>query len=124
MADKDKEAKPAAAGAKSAKKPGLRPDMATLLGLLLAMGGILGGLILEKGQIQDVAQATAALIVLGGTIGAVMVTTPMPIVLRAFAGLSAVFFERPGNAGEIIPMLIGYATKARKGGIVSLETEA
>ena len=31
----DKEAKPAAAGPKSAKKPGLRPDMATLLGLAL-----------------------------------------------------------------------------------------
>src|SRR5205807_9454842 len=104
------------------KGPGARPDIATLAGIGLAAAGILGGLILEKGQIQDVAQATAALIVLGGTIGAVMVTTPMPIVLRAFGGLSAVFFERPGNAGEIIPMLIGYATKARKGGIVSLET--
>src|SRR5437763_16838438 len=114
----DKEAKPAAAGPKSAKKPGLRPDMATLLGLALALGGILGGLSLEKGKIQDVAQATAALIVLGGTIGAVMVTTPMSVMLRAFRGLGAVFFERPGGAGEIVQVLIGYATKARKGGIV------
>src|SRR6267378_4035857 len=116
----DKEAKPAAAGAKlaagakPAKKAGLRPDMATLLGLGLATGGILGGLILEKGKMQDVAQATAALIVLGGTIGAVMVTTPMAVMLRAFRGLSAVFFERQGGAGEIIQVLIGYATKARK----------
>jgi chemotaxis protein MotA len=120
----DKEANPAAKAAKAAKKPGLRLDMATLLGLVLATGGILGGLMLEKGKIQDVAQATAALIVLGGTLGAVMVTTPMPVVLRAFRGVRGVFFERPGGAGEIVQVLIGYATKARKGGIVSLETEA
>jgi chemotaxis protein MotA len=119
----DREARPETAG-KKPKKPGRRPDMATLLGLALAMGGIVGGLLLEKGNIQDVAQATAALIVLGGTMGAVMVTTPMPVMLRAFRGLSAVFFEQPEGARETIPVLIGYATQARKGGIVSLESEA
>ncbi len=106
------------------KKPGVRPDMATIAGLALALVGIIGGLLLEKGSIQDVAQATAALIVLGGTMGAVLVTTPMPIVLRAFQGLGSVFFERPGGAPETIEMLIGFAGKARKNGIVSLETEA
>ncbi len=38
---------------------------------------------LEKGKIQDVAQVTAAMIVLGGTLGAVLVTTPLPVLLRA-----------------------------------------
>jgi len=42
-------------------------------GIVLAMGGILGGLLLEGGKIKDVSQFTAALIVLGGTFGAVMV---------------------------------------------------
>src|SRR5438270_12392756 len=92
----------AAANPKPAKKPGSGRDMASLLGIALALGGILGGLILEKGQIADVAQATAALIVLGGTIGAVMITTPMPIVKRAFGGLGAVFFQRAAGAGEIL----------------------
>src|ERR1700716_1130025 len=116
MAD-NVETKPAAK-AKPPKKQGSRPDMASLLGLAIAFGGIIGGLLLEQGQLQDVAQATAALIVLGGTIGAVMVTTPMPIVLRAFGGLSAVFFERSTGGGEILQLLIGYAAKARKNGIV------
>lgn len=102
----------------------LRPDLSTLGGLLLAMVGILGGLILEKGSIQDVAQATAALIVLGGTLGAVMVTTPMNVMVRAFRGMGAVFFERGHSTGGIIDSLIQYATKARKNGIVSLEKEA
>ena len=79
---------------------------------------------LEKGSIQDIAQTTAAMIVLGGTFGAVLVTTPLPVVLRAFRGLGAVFFERASSASALIEQLIQFATKARKNGIVSLETEA
>ncbi len=59
------------------KKASTRPDIATLGGLLLAAGGILGGLVLEGGKLTDIAQVTALMIVLGGTIGAVMVTTPL-----------------------------------------------
>jgi len=107
-----------------AKKPGVRPDLATLAGLALAALGIVGGLLLEKGQIQDVAQGTAALIVLGGTLGAVLVTSPLAVVLRAVRGLGSVFFERANNAREVIDMIIGFAAKARKNGIVSLEADA
>src|SRR4051812_10042286 len=107
-----------------AKKSGMKPDIATLAGIVLALAGILGGLILEKGQIQDILQGTAALIVLGGTFGAVLITNPLPVVLRAFGGLSKVFMEQASSTPEIIESLIQYATKARKNGIVSLESEA
>jgi chemotaxis protein MotA len=85
--------------------------------------GTLGGLILEKGKVQDVAQVTAALIVLGGTLGAVMVTTPIGVLLSAAAKLSHVFFESRHAPDAIIEQIIAYATKARKQGIVSLESE-
>jgi chemotaxis protein MotA len=110
--------------AKKEKKGGLKPDLATVAGIALAMAGILGGLILEKGQLSDIMQGTAALIVLGGTFGAVLVTTPLPVVVRAFKGLGKVFFEDSGSRTETIEALIGYAAKARKNGIVSLESEA
>jgi chemotaxis protein MotA len=105
-------------------KGGARPDYATLAGIGLAMSGILGGLILERGSIQDVAQGTAFMIVIGGTLGAVLVTTPLAIVLRAFRGLGSIFLERTGTTAAMIEALIQFATKARKNGIVSLETEA
>jgi chemotaxis protein MotA len=101
-----------------------RPDIATLGGIALALAGIVGGLILEKGSIQDVAQGTAFMIVFGGTLGAVLVTTPLGIFLRAVKGLKSVFFEEAANAAATIDVLIGYATKARKNGIVSLESDA
>ena len=79
---------------------------------------------MEKGSIQDVAQVTAAMIVIGGTLGAVLVTTPLPVFLRACKGLSNAFLERGSSTGATIESLIQFATKARKNGIVSLETEA
>ncbi len=102
---------------------GRRPDFATLGGLVLAMAGILGGLVLEKGKVTDVAQLTAAIIVLGGTLGAVMVTTPMDLLRSAAGKLSVIFFETSHSPQSIIEQVIVYATKARKNGIVSLEDE-
>jgi chemotaxis protein MotA len=98
--------------------------MATLGGIAVALAGILGGLLLEKGSIQDVAQATAAMIVIGGTLGAVLVTTPLPVFLRACRGLRSAFLEKGSSTAATIDALIRYATMARKHGIVSLETEA
>ena len=113
--------------AKNADKPkpaGMKPDVATILGIVCALGGIVGGLLLEKGQLIDVAQYTAALIVVGGTLGATLVGTPLPVFFAALGRLKAVFFQRAEDAGGVIEQLIGYATKARKNGIVSLEADA
>ena len=104
-------------------RPTLRPDVATLLGLLLAAGSILGGLMIEGGKLTDVAQVTALMIVLGGTIGAVMVTTPLKTLIRAVKYLGSVFFEDEENPHQVIEEIIGYATKARKNSIMSLEAD-
>lgn len=106
------------------KKAGGKPDIATVVGLLLATGGIVGGLLLEGGEIKDIAQYTAAVIVLGGTFGAVMIATPLSVLIAAMKQLMAVFFEKAVTPNDTIEEIIGYATKARKNGIVSLEQDA
>ena len=125
MADAKPENQPAGKPGKGkAKGGGSRPDLVSIGGLVVAIGGILTGLILEGGKITDVAQFTAGLIVLGGTLGAVMVTTPMAVLLRAAKKTGAVFFEKTHAADAVIEEIIGYATQARKQGIVSLEQQA
>lgn len=111
------------AGAKK-KSATKKPDLTTCCGLVLALGGIIGGLILEGGNVQDVAQVTAAIIVLGGTIGAVMVTSPTSVLMSAARKLPLVFFEEVQTPNAVIEEIISYATKARKNGIVSLEQDA
>ncbi len=101
-----------------------RPDFATIGGLVLALGGIVGGLLLEGGKIKDVAQITAAVIVFGGTFGAVMVTTPHHVLTRALRKLHLVFVDRAPQPGDAIEEIISFAGKARRHGIVSLEQDA
>lgn len=107
-----------------AGKAGMKPDLASVLGLILAIGAILGGLVLEKGSVRDVAQYTAALIVFGGTLGAVMLNTPLDTLKSAVAQIKSIVFERSHSASALIDEIIVFATKARKQGIVSLESDA
>jgi chemotaxis protein MotA len=110
--------------AKGEKKARIRLDFATVLGIGLALGGILGGLVLEGGRLSEILAPTALLIVLGGTLGAVLVTTPQDVLARSFRRFFAVFFEKRLSAQNVIEELIVYATKARRSGIVSLEFDA
>jgi len=109
--------------AKAGKGGGGKPDFASIAGILIAFGGIVGGLLLEGGKISDISQVTAGIIVIGGTLGAVMLTTPLSVLIGAVKQLGAVFFEKSHNPSQVIEEIIGYATRARKNGIVSLESE-
>ena len=123
MPEEVKAGKAAENTAAPAKKT-TRPDFATFGGLLLAVGGIVGGLLIEGGAISDIAQYTAAIIVLGGTIGAVMVSMPMRVITGAVKRFVGIFFEKASAPDEVVERLIDYASRARRGGIVSLEQEA
>lgn len=98
-----------------------KPDLATIGGTVLAVTAIVGGLLLEKGEIKDIAQLTAAIIVLGGTLGAVMIATPMPTILGAMRRAKAAIADSEPEPRELVDQLIRYATEARKNGLVSLE---
>jgi chemotaxis protein MotA len=106
------------------KKNKTKPDFGTIGGVLLAAAGIVGGLILEGGELRDITQVTAALIVLGGTFGAVLINTPLPIVVGAVKRTHALFFEAAQPYREVLEQMIEYATKARKAGLMALEQEA
>ncbi len=98
-------------------------DKSTLVGLVLAVGGILLGLMLEGGNLGQVLQPTAALIVLGGTLGAIFIQYPGTVALRAFRRLAQVFVEPAQDAQSTIEVLIKYANLARREGIISLDKE-
>jgi chemotaxis protein MotA len=98
-------------------------DKSSLAGVFLAVGGILLGLFLEGGRLSQILQPTAAVIVFGGTLGAVMLQFPLRVVLAAFRRLARVFVDNSKNPQEIIAEIVSYAHKARKHGIVSLDED-
>ncbi len=110
-------------GNDSARRKSSGVDLATLVGLVVAFGGILGGLVLEGGRVADVTQITAAMIVIGGTAGAVMVTTPLPILIAAVKKSTRVLWDSTVRPEPMIEQLLRYAKEARKGGLISLESE-
>ncbi len=100
-----------------------RWDFSTLGGLLIALLGVVGGLLFEGGRVGDVVQLTAALIVLGGTAGAVMVTTPSALFVGALKKLPSVFWHKPQSAEKTTRAILQFATQSRKMGIASLEPQ-
>ena len=84
-------------------------DKSTIVGIVVAIGGIAGGLLIEGGKLAQVIQPTAAMIVLGGTIGAVMIQFPLPVVLKAAKKISAVFIEPHHDLKSLVAELVKYS---------------
>jgi len=98
-------------------------DKATLAGLVLALGGLLLGLTLEGGNLSQILQPTAAMIVFGGTLGAILIQYPLPVALSGLKRLEHVFVEPAQNAQSTIELLVKYANQARREGLISLDRE-
>jgi chemotaxis protein MotA len=98
-------------------------DKGTIAGILLAIGGIVAGLLLEGGNLGQILQPTAAMIVFGGTLGAVMIQFPLRTVIGSFKDLGKVLFVQSEGPQSVIAQLIQFANKARRQGIVSLDSE-
>lgn len=98
-------------------------DTGSLGGILLAVAGILAGLLLEGGHLGQVLQPTAAMIVFGGTLGAVMLQFPLSTVLAAAQRLARLFLHRSDGGEALLHQIVGFANKARRNGIISLDQD-
>lgn len=98
-------------------------DIASIGGLILALVGILGGMIIEGGSPVEIMKPTAAMIVIGGTAGACMLQFPLSIFIAACKSIVKVFLHKGADGEAIVQQIVGFANKARKSGIVSLDAD-
>jgi chemotaxis protein MotA len=98
-------------------------NRSTLGGIVLATVGITIGLYLDGGNIGQMLQPTAALIVFGGTLGAVMVQFPFSVVKRAALQMKDIFFGVDDPAPGLIENILRYSATARRSGLISLDAE-
>jgi len=98
-------------------------DIASIGGIILAIAGILTGMMVEGGSISQITQPTAAMIVIGGTVGAVMLQFPMNIFTAALKQAMKIFVSRSSDGEAIVAQLVKFANKARRSGIISLDQD-
>lgn len=96
-------------------------DITTILGIIVALGAIIGGQMLEGGHVSTLMQLTAFIIVIGGTMGAVMIQYSLPTFLLGLRLVKWAFIPPPIHLDEVIEQISSWGNTARRGGLLSLE---
>ena len=98
-------------------------DIASILGIFFGVGMIMFGNWMEGGDPKSVVGLAAAVIVFGGTLGAIMLQFSPKTLISAMLGLKTVFLgEKTDSVGQI-GQIVDFARRARREGILALEKE-
>lgn len=96
-------------------------DRASVAGIVLAIGGIIAGQLLEGGHLASLVQPSAFVIVFVGTLGAVLLQSGMPSFLRGLKMTKWVFAAPPDTYQTTQAELVNWSTIGRREGLLSLE---
>lgn len=97
-------------------------DISSIIGVVSGMGFVLGTILLG-GSIMMFVNIPSILIVVGGTFAASMIAYPLADFLSMFKVGMKVFMFKIEPAEEIINNLVEISNKARKGGLLSIESD-
>ncbi len=98
-------------------------DIVSILGITLAFAAILGGQLLEGGHAGSLLQLTAFIIVMGGTIGAIMLQSSSKIFFQGMKLTKWIIFPPNAVPHDLINQVLGWSGIARKGGLLALEPQ-
>jgi chemotaxis protein MotA len=98
-------------------------DLLSIIGIVLAFVALLAGAVLKGAGLPALLSGAAFMIVIVGTIAAIMVQTPGHVMRRALAILPWVFRAPASNARAIISRMVEWSQIARKQGLLGLESE-
>lgn len=99
-------------------------DILSILGVIIAFGAIIGGNALEGGEVDSLLNGPAIVIVLGGTVGAILLQTPLLTFLHALRTAGGVFLPRQSDLKPAIKKMVDWSNIARKEGLLGLEALA
>lgn len=99
-------------------------DLLSIVGVILGFAAIIGGNYLEGGTIAALVNVPAAIIVIGGTLGAAMLQTPWQSLKLAASHLAWVFSPPALAFDQAVDKVVRWAMTARKEGLLGLETMA
>jgi chemotaxis protein MotA len=98
-------------------------DLNSVAGIFLAFAAIIGGQILEGGHIGSLLQLAAFLVVVGGTVGAVLLQSPVNVFVSGIKMGAWVFYPPDHSPQNLIKQIAGWAHISRKEGLLVLEAQ-
>ena len=96
-------------------------DIVSILGIVISLTAILGGQLLEGGHVSSLLQITAFIIVIGGTIGAVMLQSSVKVFFLGMKMSKWVFKPPVREPESLIDQIVVWSNTSRKGGLLALE---
>lgn len=99
-------------------------DKATVVGLIVGIVAVFGGAILDDTKIQSLVNVPAFIIVLVGTMGATTLSYPLEDMIRLPKVVGRLFFTHAPKRSSLLESFVELATRARRDGVLSLESEA
>ena len=97
-------------------------DIGTLIGLLIAFGMVIGSMVTGAG-IAPYMDFPSFLITVGGTVGIIMAGMPINKLMSGVKAITRAFVSSSFSSQALIEQLVDFAIKARRDGILSLESE-
>jgi chemotaxis protein MotA len=88
------------------------------------LGAVIGGNILEGGHTESLLQLTAFLIVIGGTLGAVMLQTPLTTFMRSIEIMPWIVMPPKFETTQTIQKIVEWSKISRREGLLGLESFA
>lgn len=99
-------------------------DFGGVAGIVLAFGAVVLAQKLEGGSIRSLLQPTAAMIVFGGMLAALMVSFPVSTLRRTAITVQQAFVTPPPQMRNLVAELGNLALRSKKKGLMSLESTA
>ena len=96
-------------------------DILSLIGLVLAVVAVIVGAILKGAGVKALLSSAAFMIVIVGTVAAICVQTPLPVMKRAMKILPWIFRPPAVQRAELIKRMVEWSNTARKQGLLGLE---
>ena len=96
-------------------------DIATFIGVISSFGLLLISIMMASG-LSAFINIPSVLVVLGGTVCATMINYPLKDVINSIKVMQKAFFTTSLTFGEVISNFVNFANKARKEGILALES--
>ena len=101
--------------------------MFSIIGIVVVFGAVVAGYLMEHGNLKVLMQPAELIIILGSSIGTVLIANPIHILMKIISGIGAVFGGSPFNKRrylDSLKMMFELFSRARKEGLMSLEADS